>query len=90
MADIEWLAEMHVTVPGSDAVEADADADANPDPIAVAVATPQSTAAGSVAVAVPVAVAIASPPARPGHTAGWYILIGLVAAVAVFVTMMLV
>ena len=94
MADIEWLRELKIAIPGADAdtveVAPPVEADANPDPypVAVAVATPQSTAAGSVAVAVPVAVA--GPAARPGHTLAWYGLVGLGVAVAVFVAMMLV
>jgi phosphoribosylcarboxyaminoimidazole (NCAIR) mutase len=81
LADREWLAEMHVTAPDEPDVAAPVEVEANPVPVAVSV--PQMPAAGPVA-------ALAVRPAETAWSVGRCILIGLGAAVALFVVMMLV
>jgi hypothetical protein len=83
LADREWLAEMHVTAPNAPEAEPDAEVEAITVPVPVPVPVPQMPAAGSVA----------GPAAAPLETAASVvrcILIGLGAAVALFVLLMVV
>jgi hypothetical protein len=83
LADREWLAEMHVTVPEVPEVAPVTEAEAITVPVPVPVPVAQMPAASPVA----------APAVRPAETAasvGRCILIGLGAAVALFVAMMLV